>query len=498
LQLDAACPSKVHVPSSVVRMISSLCPVCENIIDARIFQQDNVVLMEKRCPVHGDFRDILWSDAALYRRFMSYWSDGSGVENPISPARECTLNCGLCENHKTSTILGNIDITDRCNLSCPVCFADAGQGQDEPPIEEIMAMMQRLRDQRPVPCPAVQFSGGEPTMREDLPQIVALAKKMGFAQVQVATNGLKLAADLELCRDLVRAGLCTTYLQFDGVTPEPYQRLRGQNLLKIKQRAIENLRKAGQMSVVLVPTLAKGINDLQVGDIIRFASQNADVVKGINFQPISFAGRVDQEEREEQRLTISDLILLVEEQTDGQITRDDFYPVPFVAPISSLIAAETGTPQPTFTVHPCCGAATYVFCLNGNIVPITRFIDVEGLMEKIKEELHSFNGSLLSKLLMKGMILKEVPKFMNESRSSLGLELTGLLLKIFKNGTRESLTEFHSRTLFLGMMFFQDLYNIDLERVQRCGVHYSLPDGRIIPFCSYNTVHRSRSTSGNE
>jgi uncharacterized radical SAM superfamily Fe-S cluster-containing enzyme len=496
LQSDAFCSSKVHAPSSIDRTVPSLCPVCENIIDARIFQEGNVVLMEKRCSEHGDFRDVLWSDATLYRRFMSYWADGSGVENPISPARECPLNCGLCENHKTSTILGNIDITNRCNLSCPVCFADAGQSLDEPSIEEITAMMQTLRDQRPVPCPAVQFSGGEPTMREDLPQILALAKKMGFAQVQIATNGLKLAASLELCRDLVRAGLCTTYLQFDGVTPGPYQALRGRDLMKIKRQAIENLRKAGQMSVVLVPTLAKGINDLQVGDIIRFASQNADVVKGINFQPISFAGRVDQEEREKQRLTISDLILLVEEQTDGQITRDDFYPVPFVAPISSLIAAETGTPQPTFTVHPCCGAATYVFCLNGNIVPVTRFIDVEGLMEKIKEELHSFNGSLFSKLLMKGMILKEVPKFMNESRSSLGRELTGLLLKIFKNGTRESLTEFHSRTLFLGMMFFQDLYNIDLERVQRCGVHYSLPDGRIIPFCSYNTVHRSRSISG--
>jgi uncharacterized radical SAM superfamily Fe-S cluster-containing enzyme len=495
LQLDAACLNKVLAPFSIDRTVSSLCPLCENIIDARIFQEGNAVLMEKRCSVHGEFRDILWSDATLYRRFMNYWSDGSGVDNPISSAGDCPLNCGLCENHKTSTILGNIDITNRCNLSCPVCFADAGQSPDEPSIDQITAMMQTLRDQRPVPCPAVQLSGGEPTMREDLPQIVALAKKMGFAQIQVATNGLKLAADLELCRDLVRSGLCTTYLQFDGVTPEPYETLRGRNLLTIKRQAIENLRMAGQMSIVLVPTLAKGVNDAQVGDIVRFASKNADVVKGINFQPISFTGRVDQDEREEKRLTISDLIVLVEDQTDNEITRDDFFPVPFVAPISSLIAAETGSPQPTFTVHPCCGAATYVFCLNGHLVPITRFIDVEGLLEKIKEELQSFNGSLLSKLLMKGMILKEVPRFIHESRSSHGLDLAGLLLKVFKNGTRESLIDFHNKTLFLGMMFFQDLYNIDLERLQRCGVHYALPDGRIIPFCSYNTVHRSRLSS---
>jgi 7,8-dihydro-6-hydroxymethylpterin dimethyltransferase len=453
-------------------------------------------MIEKRCAEHGDFKDVHWSDAGLYRRFMRFWAHSSGVENPIAPAGNCPFNCGLCENHRTSTLLGNIDITNRCNLSCPICFADAGQSPEEPAMNQIRAMMQTLRDQRPVPCPAVQFSGGEPTMREDLPEIVALAKEMGFAQVQVATNGLKLASSQDLCRRLVRSGLSTVYLQFDGLTQEPYKTMRGRDLLQTKLQAIENLREAGQTNVVLVPTLAKGVNDDQVGDIVRFASMNLDVVKGVNFQPVSFVGRIDQDERSEKRLTISDLIALVEDQTDDEITRDDFYPVPFVAPISSLIAAETGLPQPALTVHPCCGAATYIYCSNGRrLVPITRFVDVEGLLEKIKEEVQNFDGSRLSRLWMKAMILKELPKFIDESKTPDGLAFTRLFFNVLKNGTREALIEFHNNTLFLGTMFFQDLYNIDLERLQRCGVHYALPDGRIIPFCSYNTVHRSRSSN---
>lgn len=451
-------------------------------------------MIEKHCADHGDFKDIHWSDAALYRKFMQFSVHGLGIKNPIASSGNCPFNCGLCENHTTGTLLGNIDVTNRCNLACPTCFANAGGSSEDPTMSQIGFMMKALRDQRPVACPAVQFSGGEPTIRDNMPEIVSLAKEMGFAQIQIATNGLMLAASPDLCKSLVRSGLSTIYLQFDGVTPEPFKTLRGRDLLQIKLRAIENLRQAGQMSIVLVPTLGKGVNDGQIGDIIRFASTNLDVVKGVNFQTVSFVGRIDQSERTEKRLTISDLISLVEDQTDNEITRDDFYPVPFIVPISSLVAAETGLPQPAMTVHPCCGAATYIYCIDGRLVPVTRFVDVEGLLEKIKEEIQSFNGSMLSRLWIKSMILKELPKFIDKSKTPDGLAFTNLFLNILKNGTREALIEFHNNTLFLGTMFFQDLYNIDLERLQRCGVHYALPDGRIIPFCSYNTIHRSRSS----
>jgi len=480
------------------RTVFSLCPICLKVIDARIFQEGGAAMIEKRCEEHGYFKDVYWSDATLYKKFMGYWTDGSGIDGSSQITRTllgCPFDCGLCENHKTVTLLANIDVTNRCNLSCPTCFADAGDTTNEPTMDQLRTMMKIVRDQRPVPCFAIQFSGGEPTMRNDLPEIVALAKQLGFTQIQVATNGIKFAASPDLCRSLVQNGLTTVYLQFDGVTPEPYKILRGRDLLPMKRQAIENLRRAKQMSTVLVPTLAKGVNDNQIGDIVKFAIGESDVVKGINFQPVSFAGRIDQSERRDKRITIPDIFSLLEDQTDNEITRDDFYPVPFVIPISNLIAAETGMLQPSMTVHPCCGAATYIYYIQGHMIPITRFVDVEGLMERINEEVQDYDGSRLGRIRMNGMILKELPKFINEPRTAGGLNLTRLLLSVFGNGTWESLAEFHNSSLFLGIMHFQDLYNMDLERLQRCGIHYILPDGRIIPFCSYNTVHRFRPSN---
>jgi len=478
-------------PLVIDRTVFSLCPICLKVINARIFQEKEAVMIEKRCEEHGYFKDVYWSDVALYRKFMGYWTDGSGIDGSSQTRLGCPFDCGICENHKTGTLLANIDVTSRCNLSCPTCFADAGDSENEPTMDQLRAMMMTVRDQRPVLCSAIQFSGGEPTMRSDLPEIVALARQLGFTQIQVATNGIKLAASPNLCRSLVQNGLTTVYLQFDGVTPEPYRILRGRDLLPMKRQAIENLRRAKQMSTVLVPTLAKGVNDNQIGDIVKFAIGESDVVKGINFQPVSFTGRIDQSERNEKRVTIPDIFSLLEDQTDNEITRDDFYPVPFVAPISSLIAAETGMLQPSMTVHPCCGAATYIYYIKGHMIPITRFVDVGGLMERIKEIVQDYDGSKLGWIRMNSIILKELPKFIDEPRTSESLNITGLLLSVFRKGTWESLAEFHNSSLFLGIMHFQDLYNMDLERLQRCGIHYILPDGRIIPFCSYNTIHRS-------
>jgi uncharacterized radical SAM superfamily Fe-S cluster-containing enzyme len=217
----------IKQPTNIDKTVSSICPVCLSVIPAHIFQEGSEIFMEKRCEDHGEFRDLYWSDASLYKKFNKYWSTGQGIGNSLPSQKGCPFDCGICSNHLTGTLLANIDLTNRCNMSCPICFADAGGRVYEPTMDQIRAMMQVLRSEEPVSCPAVQFSGGEPTVRDDLPEIVAMAKRMGFSQIQLATNGLRLAASLDLCRSLERSGLNTVYLQFDGVTPEPYQAVRG-------------------------------------------------------------------------------------------------------------------------------------------------------------------------------------------------------------------------------------------------------------------------------
>ncbi|MCX9011046.1 MAG: radical SAM protein [Candidatus Methanoperedens sp.] len=479
-----------------MKSTKSLCPECLAIIDASIFEENGKVMIEKTCSKHGSFKDIYWSSAKQFRRFDHYWHDGEGVTNPNVPINgNCPHSCGLCSSHKTTTILANIDLTNRCNQACPVCFANASSSGYlyEPSLEQIRAMMQTLRNERPVPCPAIQFAGGEPTMRDDIVQIVRMANEFKFTQVQMATNGIKLAKSLKLCEDLNAAGLHTVYLQFDGVTERPYLINRGFNALPLKLKAIENCRKSGLTSISLVPTLAKGVNDDQVGDIVRFAVDNMDTIKGINFQPISFAGRINKEERIEKRITIPYLFDLIEEQTEGAITAEDFYPVPFVVPVSHFVTAEEGVPSIEFTVHPHCGTGTYIYVENGRMIPITRFIDVEGLLEhvdKLATDSDKWIGKSLGRIKRISSLISALPRYIDTAKAPKSVDVKQLFINVLKEGTGDATKEFHRNTLFLGAMHFMDLYNIDLERIKRCGVHYATPDGRVIPFCTYNTIHR--------
>jgi uncharacterized radical SAM superfamily Fe-S cluster-containing enzyme len=236
------------------------------------------------------------------------------------------------------------------------------------------------------------------------------------------------------------------------------------------------------------------VNDDQVGDIIKFAMDNIDAVKGVNFQPVSFTGRINRIERMEKRITIPYLLDLIETQMDGAITADDFYPVPFIAPISHFVNSETGTTNVEFNVHPHCGTGTYIYVENGRIIPITRFIDVEGLLEHINE-LASDNGrwtrTSLGRIKKLSSLVSALHKYIDTAKAPKSVNVKKLFIAVLKDGTGDAIKEFHRYTLFIGAMHFMDTYNMDIERIQRCGVHYATPDGRIIPFCTYNTIHRT-------
>lgn len=469
----------------------SLCPRCLEVIDAEIYEEGGKIWIRKNCEEHGEFEELYWSDAALYTRFAKWHSDGRAGIKVTESEKGCFFDCGLCPEHKSSTLLAIIDLTNRCNQRCPTCFANAAVSGYlyEPTMEQLEEMMKLLRSEVP-PCPAVQFAGGEPTMRQDFVEIVRMARALGFPHVQVATNGVVMARSVSFCHDVREAGLHTVYLQFDGVTDEPYKILRGYSALKTKVKAIENCRRGGLKSIVLVPTLMKGVNDDQIGDMVRFAASNLDVIRGLNAQPIAFEGRVDESVRKKGRITIPDFIHLLEEQTNGEIPKESFYPVPFVLPISYFVEAWKKVPQIEFTVHPHCGAATYVFVQNGRFIPITEFIDVEAFIEFTRNAAEEMNRSKIGKLKAIAGLIAALRKCIDKERAPEGIDSLTLLANILGIGSRESLADFHRKTLFIGVMHFQDPYNFDLERVKRCGIHYATPDLRIIPFCSYNASHR--------
>ncbi len=468
-----------------IKNTKSICPECLKAVDATIYEDEGKVFIRKTCPEHGSVQELYWSDYDQYVRAEKFRFDGTGMDNPRTEKKfGCPYDCGICPEHKSHTSLAIIDITNRCNLKCPVCFANASAAGYvyEPTADQVASMLENLHNNKPVPATALQFSGGEPTIREELFDFVRKAKEIGFKHVEVNTNGVRIAADPEYAKKLKEAGVSTIYLQFDGLTPEAYKFIRGLDLLEMKMKAIENLRQAGYTSIVLVVTLVKGVNDQQLGDIIKFATKNFDVIRCVNVQPVSLCGRLPQQEREKMRITIPDFMRLVEEQTNGDIKASDFYPVPIVVPVSKAVGELKGKRYVEFTTHPHCGMATFVFIENGKMTPITRYGNIEKFVGSLK-------GVYTDAL--KGDKSKAKIRLAGSARHIKFSFLRKYLFKVLTTGDYSSLGDFARNALMISSMHFMDPYNFDLERVQRCGIHYAVPDGRIIPFCTMNSIHRA-------
>lgn len=482
------------IPKGLPKTTQSLCPECLAIIPATLRDDNGKVVMEKSCLKHGNFKDVVWSDTAMYLEAEKWAVDGVGVKNPaITDAKECPFDCGLCNLHLSHTGLANVDLTNRCNLRCPICFANANQAGYvfEPDYDTVVKMLKVLRDEKPVPTPAVQFSGGEPTIYPRFLDIIKAAKDLGFAQIQVATNGIEFAKSVELCQKASDAGINTVYLQFDGLRREIYVRARGRDLLDVKMKVIENFRKvAHHSSIVFVPTIVKGVNDDQVWPILHYALENMDVVRGVNFQPVAFTGRITNEDLQKGRYTLPDLARDIETQSGGKIRKSDWFPVPTVAAISELWMALYGDPKITLTTHTNCGIATYMFVKDpDNVVPITRFVDIEPLFNELYKLAQKAEGKRIKafskvkafNLLKKHMIEEQVPDGM--STTAFLRSLQGVL----SESTKSELAKFSWQMMYVGAMHFMDSYNYDIERVKRCMIHYTTPDGKIIPFCAYNS-----------
>jgi uncharacterized radical SAM superfamily Fe-S cluster-containing enzyme len=344
-------------------------------------------------------------------------------------------------------------------------------------------MARSLKAERPVAGNSVQITGGEPTLREDLAEIVKILKEEGVDHVQLNTNGINLALDPTLAKKLKLAGVSNLYMSFDGVTPKTNPKNHWE-----APHAIDSCRNAG-IGIVLVPTVMRSVNDHELGEIIRFGQRNIDAIRGVNFQPVSLTGRLTDAERAKLRITIPDCIEKIEQQTDGEILRDHWFPVPSCSPLTDFIEAFTSRTQYELSVHFACGAATYVFSdvEKKKLTPLPEFVDIPGLMEYLEEKQDEINSGT-NRYLVASRVLTRIQSFVDKDKQPPGLSFAKLVTDALIKHDYNAIGQFHEKSMLIGMMHFQDKFNYDVERVQRCDIHYLTPDLRIIPFCAYNVL----------
>lgn len=424
---------------------ASLCPHCLRRIPAERRQDGDDLILVKNCPEHGESQAVIWRGTPS----LGGWSRPKAPYHAKEPVtgrqRGCPFDCGICPDHRQQSCTVLLEVTGRCNLSCSVCFADAGDEATPDPSLETIAGWYRLVFRTSGPHNIIQISGGEPTVRDDLPAIVALGRELGFPFLQLNTNGVRLAGDPAYALELRQAGLFSVFLQFDGTDDAIYRQIRGRDLLAEKLRAIEHCAAAG-LGVILVPTLVPGVNTGSVGAILSKALELAPAVRGVHFQPMSCFGRHPELAGSDDRFTLPELMRAIEEQTDGLIRADQFRP--------------PGCEHPLCSFH-----GNFLRLPDGGLRALTGH--APGGCCTTEESVNHGTGRAVSFVTRLWAAPAQGPETDQES------------LDAFLENHR-------TNTFAVSAMAFQDAWNLDLERVQECCIHVAAPDGRMIPFCLYN------------
>jgi uncharacterized radical SAM superfamily Fe-S cluster-containing enzyme len=469
----------------ILEKTESICPTCFHEgklrkIDADIIEDNEKVWITKVCQKHGSFKEIFFGDVILYKRWMKFKVTGK----PVSYVKTSLFNDPkLYAEHTSQTVLTNLVVTNRCNLRNNQNYSNANTTGYvyEPSLDQLRDLMQQTRVEKPLGSKAIQITGGEPTLRDDLTEIIRTAKEVGFSHVQIHTNGLKLAGSIEYCQSLKNEKVDTIYLNFDGVTKTTNP------LMESNIKVIENCKKVN-LNIVLVPILIGGKNHHEAGKIIRFAIDNREIIRGVHFQPIFYCDRtikINNIEQENQRVDYVQILQFIEQEYPGLISRDDFYPISVVFPISKFVEIITREPQTELTAHPGCGGSTFVFIVDGKPLPITRFIDVEAYIKFLTAQ--TKKKGPLRKLRIASTFMKYIETFVDFKKAPYGFNPKQILKDATVLGSEYALREFRNKTLFVGFMGFQDVWNLDIDRLKRCIIHHSTFEG-IVPFCSYHAL----------
>lgn len=441
-----------HKNEKVRGQTQSLCPICLERISAEIVKIDEDIYLRKKCEEHGDFQTIIWRGEPDYFSWRKQKQPVYSKPNLAEKNKGCPFDCGLCPDHCQQICCVQFEVTKRCNLSCPVCFADAGKEPIiDPSIEELIDQMKIIWDTSGK-C-NIQLSGGEPTLRDDLPEIIKVASSLGFSFFQLNTNGIRLAEDLDYVKALKEAGLSTVFLQFDGIEDEIYEKLRGQKLFQVKQKAIENCGR-NSIGVVLVPTLVPGINTDHIGEIVKYALKGLPVIRGIHFQPISYFGRYPSPPKDEDRFTLPEVIRALEQQSQGLLKVENFVPSDCEDSLCSF--------------H-----GDFIYLENGVLAPYNQKQDLGS--KCCREGLENEAALRAQNYVARRWQLNNVEESKLDEHE--------------KDDFDRFLDRIQNYRLSITCMTFQDVENLDLERLKYCSVPV-VNNGKAIPFCAYNLTNR--------
>lgn len=505
-------------PESSEESFKSLCPDCMKRITARVELENGTVYSVKSCTEHGSFKDVICHDADYYKEIHRFWEKDNFPETAsrtTNRKKGCPYDCLFCNGHRIFTLVAFIDVTYRCNLDCWICYANSGYRSKipDPSADQIIRVLKTFREIQDPPPKRVQFSGGEPTLRNDLPHLVRSAAQLGFEEIGVNTNGIRLAHNYDLCRDLIKSGVTKISLQFDGVDDGIYRRIRGQGLFEYKQQLIKNVRKVGTGVVQLVCAIAKGVNDKEIPKTLDFAAENADVISGVSFLPVAFCGReFDKSEIHKYRVTAPHIQSIINRHTNG-VCENWYSTHTLVKYLRFVMFFLDGRPI-GHSSHPECGSLQIVAATRQNggrwkwhsLCDHMDFQKIEEESEKVWLRYQKAKKNTVGRLYLKKIqtqmiwiMLKSV-KDKRVAVKEVGAWLINRIRDVVSRRKSKKLSNLHEifrniKYLLIFCVNFQDLYNINVERIQRCTFHFGFYDPiddevRIVPFCSMNSVHR--------
>ena len=441
---------------------NSLCNECLKVIPTKIVFKDNKVYLLKHCSEHGEQLELLEHDIEYFKHKRDYDKAGTVTKTQTEVKKGCPYDCGLCPNHDQHSCINLIEVTDKCNMCCNTCYASSGKGKDKD-LETIKKMIDFAAEAEGGRGEVLQVSGGEPTLHKDIIKIIEYAREK-FQYVMLNTNGIRIAEDKEFVKELSKfKGKFEIYLQFDSFDDNVYTKIRGRNLKELKLQAVENLKEYN-IPITLVMTLERDLNDKEIGKIITYGIETSNV-RGVNIQPVAYFGRKNGNIDRKNRVTLTDTIRLIEEQTKKMIVKEDFMPLPCNVERVSL---------------------TYLYKTKGGFLPITRANNIKKLLPyinntftfKIEDALTNGRDIIFGSCCNPLIFLKEFKKFVP---------------KDFMNWDIEKRSEYVSNNTFrITISSFLDRYNFDIKSMQKECVHIVTEDLKRIPFSSYNIIYREK------